>query len=116
MGSYLGNANANGPFVYTGFKPAWVMVKSAISSTSDTAGTYGTYYIFDNKRGSFLGNGGWDYIKADDSAAEGGASGRLDFLSNGFKLRYASGELNETNRIFLYMAFAELPSSYARGV
>ena len=116
MGSYLSNANADGPFVYTGFKPAWVMVKSAISVPSGSTGSYGTYYIFDNKRGSFLGNGGWDYIKAAEDGVEGGASGRLDFLSNGFKLRYASGELNEANRIFLYMAFAELPSSYARGV
>ena len=101
FGSYTGNGNADGTFVYTGFKPAYVTIKRT-NNTSD-------WHHFDNKRGDPVNNGGWDYLKLNTSDVESTASGRVDFLSNGFKLRYATGNLNENGDSFIYNSFAEAP-------
>ena len=108
FGSYTGNGNADGVFVYTGFKPAYVTIKRT-NATSD-------WHHFDNKRGDPVNNGGWDYLKLNDSGVEGTASGRVDFLSNGFKLRYATGNLNEDGDSFIYNSFAEAPLVGTNGV
>jgi hypothetical protein len=98
FGSYVGNGNADGTFIYTGFKPAFVMLKRS-SNTSD-------WYMFDNKREGY--NVDNDEIYANLSNAEDTAD-RLDILSNGFKMRTTGGNLNASGETFIYMAFAEAP-------
>ena len=106
-GSYEGNGNAYGPFIYTGFRPAWVMTKS-IDTTSN-------WNIFDNKRSTF--NDVDDYIKANANAAEdtGSSDIQMDFLSNGFKIRGNNDEINGSET-FIYMAFAESPFVNSKSV
>ncbi|MDA9761372.1 hypothetical protein N9C63_00425 [bacterium] len=99
FGSYTGNGSTDGAFVYTGFKPAWVVIKRS-SAVSD-------WHALDNKRAGF--NGDNDYLKLNQLDTEGTAGDRVDFLSNGFKLRHATGNLNESGNTFIYMAFAEHP-------
>ena len=100
FGSYVGNGNADGTFVYTGFKPAWVMVKSSTSTEH--------WLMYDNKRKVFNAND--EVIYANLSNAEDTNSGlQIDLLSNGFKLRGASANLNNSGQTFIFMAFAESP-------
>ena len=110
FGSFEGNNDSNGTFVYTGFKPAWVMIKRTDSSTSTT-----DWFIFDNKRNT--GNPNDDYLEANDSATET-TSGRnvIDFLSNGFKCRQAYDDFNASGSSQIYMAFAESPFVNSNGV
>jgi len=99
FGSYTGNGNADGTFVYTGFKPAFVMIKnySAISN----------WIMMDNKRD--IDNVASNRIFPNDAAAQNTNTNILDFLSNGFKIRATSGESNESGESYIYMAFAEEP-------
>ena len=102
FGSYVGNGDADGPFVYCGFKPAWVMVKRS------TTGANEGWTIFDSSRGPFNPNP--KQIYANSNIAEGDASGRYkDFVSNGFKIRGTSGEQNTSGITYIFMAFAESP-------
>ena len=97
-GSYTGNGNADGPFIYTGFAPSFVMVKA--SSTT------GNWTMFDNKRSPF--NFVDNHLYANTSAAEQTASaGYIDFLSNGFKKTDTFN--NASGQTYIYMAFAEHP-------
>ena len=99
FGGYTGNGNADGTFIYTGFKPAFVMVK-LVSATEN-------WYIFDNKRSDF--NLSDDALKANTNSAEIANWGvGFDFLSNGFKARATDGAIN-AGEDYLYMAFAEEP-------
>ena len=108
MGSYTGNGNAIGPFVYTGFRPAWVMVKNT--------GATGSWWIVDNQRPGYngtLNTSGHLRLRADTSGVEDDA-GRVDTLSNGFKIRTPNyGESNTNNVKYAFMAFAETPMKYA---
>ena len=97
MGSYTGTASTNGAFVYTGFKPAWVLIKNTAATEA--------WFLYDNKRGL---NGSMKALFPDETAAEGAAADNIDLLSNGFKLRTAGAILN-SNANFVYMAFAEAP-------
>jgi hypothetical protein len=98
FGSYTGNGNADGTFVYTGFKPAWVLHKRT-DSTSE-------WFMFDNKR---LGYNPDNYrIMANLSDTEADPGG-YDLLSNGFKLRFTSGNANGSGNSYIFMAFAENP-------
>jgi hypothetical protein len=101
FGSYTGNNNADGTFVYTGFKPAFVMTKEW-EGTSD-------WYINDTTR-DFNGTYGNDAsLLANTSGAEFTSSSlNVDMLSNGFKLRSANPSTNEVAG-YIYMAFAEEP-------
>ena len=99
FGNYRGNGNANGTFVYTGFKPAWLMMKRSDGVNS--------WYIFDNKRNVF--NVTNSRLKADDSVAESSNLNTVDFLSNGFKLRDNNDAWNYAGGTYIYMAFAENP-------
>jgi len=101
--SYVGNGvNNNGPFVYLGFKPAFIMIKSTTSS--------GAHYMWDTKRSPF--NGMDDYINAAEADAEG-TNGILtiDALSNGFKVMNtgANNGTNQSGTKYVYYAFAENP-------
>jgi len=106
FGSYVGNGNADGPFIYTGFKPAWIMLKSATSAE--------VWSIRDNTRDSF--NSAQKAIYADSSGAESdNVNNSIDLLSNGFKLRNQFGTENTSGGTFIYMAFAESPFVSSEG-
>jgi len=102
FGSYLGNGNADGTFIYTGFKPAFFVVKPY--------STTGNWYCWDSKRSPINEIDG-KYLELDASGAEAGTSSvvDLDFLSNGVKLRNTGGGFNGSGVSFIYMAFAEQP-------
>jgi len=102
ISSYIGNGNAEGPFVHTGFRPAFVLLKPV-----DDSG----WKIFDNKREGFNGDGSNDILQPNSNAAEG-EDDRFDLLSNGFKVKTSSADANENNITFIYMAFAEIPFKY----
>ena len=107
FGSYTGNGNADGTFVYTGFKPAWIMAKK----TSAT----GAWHIWDNKRDTTNPNSG--RLLANTSDAEALLAGvNIDHLSNGFKYRTSDGALNGSGASYIYMAFAEHPFVSSDGV
>jgi hypothetical protein len=98
FGSYTGNGNSDGTFVYTGFKPAFVIQKN----TSATQG----WQLQDNKR---LGYNPNNYLlQPHDSAAES-ALQRIDLLSNGFKVRTTDAGQNASGNNYIYMAFAAAP-------
>ena len=106
FGSYTGNGNADGAFIYTGFKPAFVLVKET--------GT-GNWIIKDNKRPIYNQND--TYLFANTSDAESSASTLgMDLLSNGFKLRATAGDMNGSGTEIIYMAFAEEPLVSSNGV
>jgi len=98
FGSYVGNGNTDGTFVYTGFKPAFIIIKR----TDDTR----EWFMLDNKRDTE--NPVDKNIYASSSVAEN-SSERCDFLSNGFKLTTTSGGSNASGANIIYMAFAEEP-------
>ena len=103
FGSYVGNGNADGTFVYTGFKPAFVMVKKS----SGTA----AWMIADNKRANPF-NPINARLMANEGTAEVTSQHWIDFHSNGFKVRTHSGEdsaWNGSGATYTYMAFAEAP-------
>ena len=98
--SYVGNGNADGTFVYTGFKPAFILVKQTNSTASWT--------IIDNKRDSF--NVTEKRLFPDGADAEVvSANGNTDFLSNGVKMRIGHANINASGSTYIYMAFAEAP-------
>ena len=109
FGSYVGNGSSDGVFVFTGFKPAFVITKNISSSYN--------WMIFDIKRSPF--NDINDYLFGDLSEAEGtnSSSINVDFLSNGFKWRGSSSGndyINKSGDTFIYLAFAESPFKNAR--
>ena len=106
FGSYTGNASTDGSFVYTGFKPAFVMIK--VTNGIDN------WFIFDNRRSTSGGNVVDDYLYPNLSNAEGGTN-ILDFLSNGFKLRTTDGGQNGSSN-YIFIAFAESPIVSSNGV
>ena len=99
FGSYTGNGNNDGTFVYLGFKPAFVMVKR-----TDAAEGWG---MFDDKRDTY--NPVMKRVEANDSAAERTDLIWYDFLSNGFKARQSYDLINASGGSYIYMAFAENP-------
>ena len=119
FGSYVGNGTGtsdgtfDGTFVYTGFKPAWVMVKRSSYSAGDG------WFIYDNKRprsgstGNYINN----KLAADSAGAESGnVYDAVDFLSNGFKLRTGRAGSNASGSTYIYMAFAENPFTTSTGI
>ena len=106
FGKYTGNGNANGPFVYTGFKPAWILFKNTGSTTS--------WRIIDNKRDTR--NGAEARLFPDNTDAENTSAVVLDILSNGFKIKTTNGGANTNNVEYIYMAFAEHPFVSSKGV
>jgi SPRY domain len=104
FGSYTGNGSStDGPFVYTGFRPRWVMVKR-----TDTANSW---TIIDSARSTF--NEAKAYLLAESSQQEF-LTISIDFCSNGFKLREGLAWGNASGGTYIYAAFAESPFNYAR--
>jgi hypothetical protein len=106
FGSYVGNGNADGTFVYLGFKPAFVIVKN-----SSLAGE--NWVMLDNKRDSK--NPTNLALFPNLNNAEGGTY-PFDFVSNGFKIRDSSASYNRSGDVFIFMAFAEAPFVTSTGI
>mgnify|MGYP001342965244 CR=1 FL=1 len=102
FGKYTGNGSSDGTFVFTGFRPAWVMMKRTDSS--------GNWFITDNKRDTF--NEVTKDLQPNNSNAETDNPNFLDFLSNGFKLRTTGTSVNSGT--IIYYAFAESPFKNSR--
>ena len=102
FGRYTGNGSADGPFVYTGFKPAMVLVKC-----TSNAGT--GWEIRDNKRSASGGNNPITQVLYPYLTSAEMTTDNCDFLSNGFKWRSSGGNRNESGYTYIYMAFAEHP-------
>jgi hypothetical protein len=99
FGKYTGNGNEDGSFVYTGFKPVFVMVKIIDTQTDNWA-------MYDNKRNPFNLDTS-QRIRANTNTAEVTANGDLDFFSNGFKVHSSDGEINGSGSSYIYMAFGQ---------
>ena len=100
FGSYTGNGNADGTFIYTGFKPAFVIAKG------NSAGYQ--WSMCDNKRGTANTSNG-EFLFAESSGSTNFATNNWDFLSNGFKARADYAAMNSSGISYIYMAFAEEP-------
>ncbi len=98
FGTYVGNGNADGTFIYLGFKPAFFLVKSTNSTTE--------WHISDTARRPSNPNN--SYVSASSNAAEN-TSNPTDFLSNGVKIRTSNNGWNKSGDTFIYWAFAEAP-------
>jgi len=105
FGQYAGNSNADGAFIYTGFKPAFVLGKKYYGTTGGSGGG-DNWEVHDNKRNTFNPVDKRLFPNTSDST---NTRVNMDFLSNGFKIRTASGEWNEASNNYIYMAFAEAP-------
>jgi hypothetical protein len=103
FGKYVGSGSSDGPFVYLGFRPKWIMWKR-IDSTSN-------WFMYDAVRQTYNVMG--QELYADTTSAEGPTT-RMDFLSNGFKLRAANPGDNASSATYIYMAFADIPFKFAR--
>ena len=107
FGSYVGNGSDNGPFIYTGFRPRYFLLKN--TSISNTR-----WIVMDTARDP--SNVAYKVLSPNSSGAEDDSTvyWLLDFVSNGVKLRYgADSEFNNSGNTFIYMAFAENPFKYA---
>ena len=107
MGSYVGNGSSDGPFVYTGFRPRWILFKNTNTTNS--------WRIMDSSVNPYnvVSKG----VYPNSSAAEDSYTNwQVDYLSNGFKVRSNSGEaeINGSGNTIIYAAFAESPFQYAR--
>ena len=111
FGKFVGNGHAtNGPFVYTGFQPAFVMVKRAIGGT-------GNWMLVDNKRPGYNQEDNYKYdFKINNNDAERSSVTSADFFSNGFKVRTDSTDWNVSGDTYIYMAFARAPFVNSNGV
>jgi hypothetical protein len=106
IGSYTGNGSTDGPFVYTGFRPAFVLVKATSVSGEN-------WNIIDNERDDF-NDGNNNLLYANLSNSEGTSSPHyIDLLSNGMKLSGNIGNWNSSGVTYIYMAFAENPFKYS---
>jgi len=113
VGSYTGNQNNDGPFVYTGFRPEFIMLKNADTSDDGTD----DWVIRDTTRDetNWDGNPSGYTLSPNDSGVEGNHASAypVDILSNGFKIRNNAATYNWNNDTLIYIAFAETPFKYA---
>jgi len=115
FGSYTGNGSADGPFIYCGFRPAFVICKCSSDTTTDNT----SWAMFDNARDS--SNVMNKVLYANSTINEGyrgdGSTAAtdiyIDFLSNGFKVRSTKEEVNDANETYIFMAFAEQPFKFS---
>jgi hypothetical protein len=107
FGSYIGNGSDNGTFIYTGFRPRFIMVKITSSGAwlmHDTSRDPDNVSNLELQAGNSI---------AEYNTANLGAGNRFDILSNGFKNRSSNNGANESGTTYIYMAFAESPFKYA---
>lgn len=103
FGSYVGNGSSDGPFVHTGFRPRWIMIKSSSAANN--------WCIYDTSRPAY--NPTRQPLYANTAGTEPTAGIEYDILSNGFKLREGGGQGNDSGQTYVYAAFAEAPFKYA---
>ena len=106
FGSYAANESVDGTFVYTGFKPAFVILKQSNLARD--------WHMFDNKRSTFNAVG--RYLRPNVSGAEDSGEDYLDLLSNGFKLKNTGNRFNDADGTYIFMAFAESPFVTSTGI
>ena len=106
FGSYTGNGSTDGTFVYTGFRPAFVMIKRTDSASQ--------WVVLDSKRNTFNLANLELYPNASDAEATGSRS--IDILSNGFKVRTSGSDINGSGGTMIYMCFAENPFVTSGGI
>jgi hypothetical protein len=104
FGSYTGNGSTDGPFVYLGFRPRFVMIKRSDAGAVN-------WYIFDTARDTYNAAGLELYPNLPNAEADGRPD--LDILSNGFKIRSTSGGQNTSSGTYIYACWAENPFKYA---
>lgn len=103
FGSYTGNGSTDGPFVYCGFRPRFILFKNASDGTANSG-----WVMMDTARDTY--NVMPDYLQAQSSAAEASSSGvNLDVVANGFKIRNTSTAMNASTNTIIFVAFAENP-------
>jgi hypothetical protein len=102
FGSYTGNGSADGPFIYTGFKPKFLMYKRTNTTSS--------WFMVDSTRNPYNLANYW--LQANTDEAEQ-TDGFIDFLSNGYKIRGTGAGTNASGSNYIYMAWAENPFKYA---
>jgi hypothetical protein len=102
IGSYVGNSSSDGPFVWCGFRPAFVLIKSTAGGSQ--------WMIYDDQRDGY--NVDNDHLNPDDNATEA-TEDDIDLLANGFKLRRSSTNFNNSGDTFIFIAFARAPFKYA---
>ena len=109
IGSYTGNGSTDGPFIYTGFRPAFVIVKRSDSATG------GEWKMVDTKRMPY--NWTCNVLLSDlpnaENTAESESTYGTDILSNGFKIRASHNAFNASGGTYIYIAFAENPFKYS---
>jgi hypothetical protein len=112
FGTYTGNANADGPFVWCGFKPRFLLVRNTGASAGD-------WMLTDAVRSPFNGGSFKLYPNSvnieNGNASESTTTNLIDFVANGFKVRSSNGNTNASGESFIFMAFAEAPSKFATG-
>ena len=109
FGSYVGNAGADGPFIYTGFKPAFFIYKNTNTNGEE-------WKILDNKRDPF-NRGSQRNLNVHANTAESDDTNSIgEFVSNGVKIRSAHNNINKSGSPFIYIAFAENPFVTSTGV
>jgi hypothetical protein len=101
FGSYTGNGSTDGAFIFTGFRPRFIITKGSSAAEGWT--------IWDSARSSNNVASNGLYANATDAEI----TAEIDFLSNGFKLRNVSSQGNVSGRTYIYAAFAEAPFKYA---
>ena len=106
FGSYAANESVDGTFVYTGFKPAFVILKQSNLARD--------WHMFDNRRSTFNAMG--RYLRPNVSGAEDSGEDYLDLLSNGFKIKNTGNRFNDAGGTYIYMAFAENPFVTSTGI
>jgi hypothetical protein len=104
FGSYTGNGSADGPFVFTGMRPRWLLVKNTVGANN--------WVIIDSSRNTYniMGQRLFPNLSDDEDTQEA-----IDFLSNGFKVRNPSSSVfNQSTHVYIYAAFAEHPFQFSR--
>ena len=108
FGTFLGNGDANGPVVYTGFKPKYLMIRNTGSSSR--------WIILDTERHPYNGvNNGAVWAERNDAESVD-TENNVDYLSNGFKMRCTNGNANGSGSTYIWAAWAEYPFKTARAV
>jgi hypothetical protein len=105
FGSYTGNGSTDGTFTYTGFKPAFVLIKPS--------SIVGDWYLFDNKRIGYNDFNAQLYPNLSNAEAQ---DNKIDLFSNGFKIRSTGTSVNGSGTTYIYMAFSENPFVSSKGL
>lgn len=107
FGSFVGNGSTDGPFVYCGFRPKWILIKDLVNA--DTA----SWLLYDTARNTY--NVAPTILATELTGGDNTNSAwNIDIVSNGFKIRSNYGQLNNNGSTFIFTAFAEAPFNYSR--